>query len=154
MPVSIPIEIIKEIAEYLDTGMKCFYHIHTGELEYYPDELRGHAVYDEEIWQEIIDKVEDNDQEYIAFQAIESHESFSIMEEFVAGITETRIRDRFEDAIAFRKPFQNFKQLLNVYPELRQQWFDHKNQKYIECVQEQLNEYNSLQKRDNETDTL
>jgi hypothetical protein len=43
MSVSIPLETIKEIAQELDMGMKCFYHIPTGELESYPDELKGHA---------------------------------------------------------------------------------------------------------------
>jgi phage pi2 protein 07 len=40
MPVHIPPETIKEIAQQLDMSMKCFYHIQTGGLEYYPDELR------------------------------------------------------------------------------------------------------------------
>src|SRR5260221_9567677 len=112
MPVSIPTEIIKEIAENLDSGMLCFYHLPTGELECYPDELKGHAGFDEELWQETMDKVENNYHEYIRFEGMESNESFRIMEVFVAAIAETGIRQRFEDAISFGKPFQNFKQLL------------------------------------------
>jgi hypothetical protein len=121
MPISISNEAIKEIAEYLDSGMICFYHIPTGKLEYYPDELKGHAGFDEELWQETIDKVENSYHEYIRFEGMESHESFKIMEAFVAAIAETGTRQRFEDAISFKKPFQNFKQLLLNYPELRQQ---------------------------------
>ncbi len=126
-------------------SMKWFYHIPTGELEYYPDELRGHAGFEEEEWQETIDKVENKNYEYISFEGMESHESFRTMETFVAAIGEEKTRQRFEDAISYRQPFQNFKQLLHNYPELRQQWFDHKNQKYIEWVQEQLEIYNSSQ---------
>jgi hypothetical protein len=126
MPVAITSQTLKEIAEYLDSGMICFYHIPTGQLEYYPDELRGYVGFDQDVWQEIIDKVENNYHEYIRFGAMESHDSFRLLETFVASIAEKEIRQRFEDAISFKKPFQNFKQLLYNYPELRQQWFDFK----------------------------
>ncbi len=143
MPISIPNEVIKEIAEYLDSGMLCFYHIPTGELEYFPDELRGHAGFEEEMWEDVMDKVENNRHEYIRFEGMESRESFRIMDSFVAAIAETGIRQRFEDAISFKKPFQNFNQLLHNYPELRKQWFEYKNQQYMEWVQDQVESYNS-----------
>jgi hypothetical protein len=144
MAVSISNDTIKEIAEYLDSGMKCFYHIATGELEYYPDELRGHAGMDLEMWQETIDKVANNYHEYISNEGMENHESFKMMEEFVARNAEGKTRQRFEDAIRFKKPFQNFKFLLHDYPLLRQQRFDHKNQQYMKWVRLQLDSYNSI----------
>ena len=142
MSVSIPFETIKEIAQELDMGMKCFYHIPTGELVSYPDELRGLAGFEEEFWQESIDKVNENYSEYILFEGMQSHESFRIMERFIAEIPDEKSRQRFEDAIAYRKPFQNFKQLLLDYPELREQWFSYKNECYIEFVKNQADTYN------------
>lgn len=59
---------IKEIARELDTGILCFYHIATGGIECYPDELMDHSGFDEELWQDIIDKVESNYGEYIRFK--------------------------------------------------------------------------------------
>ena len=147
MSVSIPLETIKEIAEQLDMGMKCFYHIPTGELEYFPDELKGHAGFDEELWQETIDKVEENYHEYIPFDGMESHESFRIMETFIAEIDDEKTRQRFEDAIGYRKPFQNFKQLLSDYPGLREQWFSYKEECYIQFVKSQIDMYGQLHKR-------
>jgi hypothetical protein len=143
MAVSIPTEKIKDIADHLDMGMICFFHKPTGELEYYPDELRGYAGFDEEVWQETIDKVQNNYHEYIRFEAMDSHESFEILEAFVATIEDERIRQRFEDAISFKRPFQNFKQLLPNYPELRQQWFAFKDKRYVEWVSEQVERYHS-----------
>lgn len=134
-------------------GMKCFYHIPTGELEYYPDELKGYAGFDEEVWEEAINKVEENYHEYISFEAMESHESFSMMEEFVSLIDDKNIRRRFEDAIGYRKPFQNFKQLLFDYPDLREQWFAYKEQCYIEFVKEQAEIYNQSQQNENNDST-
>jgi hypothetical protein len=144
MSVPISKDTLKEIAEYLDSGMKCFYHISTGELEYYPDDLRGHVGMDMEIWQETIDKVANNYTEYILFEGLENHESFRMMEAFVDRIAEANIRQQFEDAIRFKKPFQNFKFLLHDYPLLQQQWFDHKNQQYMKWVCDQLDSYNSI----------
>jgi len=152
MPVNISPETIKEIAEQLDMGMKCYYHIQTGELEYYPDELKGHAGFDEELWEESINKVEENYQEYIRFEGMESHESFSIMEDFISMISEEKILRRFEDAIGYRKPFQNFKQLLLSYPDLREQWFAYKDRRFIEFVKEQVEVYNNAHKDDESSD--
>jgi len=149
MPVNISPEIIKEIAEQLDMGMKCFYHIPTDELEYYPDELKGYGGFDEELWEDAINKVEENYHEYIQFEGMESHESFRIMEEFLSLIDDKNIRRRFEDAIGYRKPFQNFKQLLFDYPDLRQQWFEYKEQCYIEFVKRQADISNFQQNESN-----
>ena len=148
--IALPPETIKEIAQQLDAGMKCFYHIPSGSLESYPDELKGNAGFDEELWQESIDKVENNFHEYISFEAMESHDSFRIMETFIGAIPDTKTRQRFEDAISYRKPFQNFKQQLLNYPELRQQWFDFKDQQNIDWVQEQLDACNSSHNEEEE----
>ena len=144
MAVTISPEMLKEIVQQLDMGMKCFYHIPTGELEYYPDELRGYG-FDEEVWEETIKKVEENDADYIPFEAMESHEFFSVMEDFVSMIADGNTRLRFEDAIGYRKPFQNFKQLLQHYPDLRVQWFAYKDRRYIEFVNEQADRYKSAE---------
>jgi len=150
MPLLMSTDTIKEIAEQLESGMKCFYHIPTGDVEYYPDELAGHAGFDEEVWQDSIDKVENNYHEYLCFEAMDTHESFRIMETFISDIPEENTRQRFEDAISYRKPFQNFKQLLHNYPELQQQWFAFKEQKYIEWVQEQIDDYSASSQTDEE----
>ena len=152
MPVNISPETIKEIAEELDMGMKCFYHIPTGELESFPDELKGHAGFDDELWEESINKVDENFHEYIRFEGMESHESFSIMEDFISMMADEKIRLRFEDAIGYRKPFQNFKHLLLSYPDLREQWFAYKNQRFIDFVKEQAEAYNNSHKDDESSD--
>lgn len=143
--IVIPAETIKEIAQQLDMGMKCFYHKATGELESYPDELRGHAGFDEEMWEEVINKVEENYADYIRFEAMESRDSFGVMEDFISMISNENTRLRFEDAIGYKKPFQNFKQLLQNYPDLQNQWFVYKDQRYIEFVQEQMAGYNATE---------
>lgn len=141
MAVSIPDDLIREIAQELDSGMKCFYHIPTSEIKSYPDPMHT-DYFDDEIWQEIIDEIDSVFNDCIAFETLGSHESFKMMESFINGIEKEAIRRRFEDAISYRKPFQNFKQLLLEYPELREQWFKYKDQQYIEWVKEQLVAFN------------
>ena len=152
MPVTIPYELIKEIAGELDMGMKCFYHIPTGQIKNYPDELKGHAGFDDEFWQDIINEVDSARQEYIAFEGMESYESFRLMENFVADIPDKEIRSRLEDALSFKSPFQNFKQLLNQYPELLRHWFQFKDQHLAEWVLAQLEVYNASTEKKEDSD--
>lgn len=129
-------EKIKEIAEELDTGMVCFYNTKTGELQSYPDEM-SHPDFDSELWQEIIDGIEENSSDYIRFEPMESHESFALMEDFIRLIPDKDVQQRFENAILHRKPFQQFKNLLLDYPELRGQWFPYKEERYMDYVRQQ-----------------
>jgi hypothetical protein len=135
-------EKIKEIAQELDCGMKCFYHIATGEIESYPDELKGYAGFEEEFWKDTIKKVTKNYKQYISFEGMESHESFRLMETFIDNIEDRKTRTYFEEAIQRRKPFQQFKACLQEYDGLQQQWYQFKNEELIKWVQGQLEAYN------------
>ena len=136
-PLVIPDSMITEIADTLDTGMICYYHKQTGELESHPVEM-----IDEELWQEVLDKIDENYMDYLRIEPMESHESFKIMEDYIAEIPDQKIQHRFEEVIRQRKPFQQFKNLLLDYPELRNRWFTYKLQRYIEYVKNKLEEYN------------
>ena len=142
MPISITPEKIKEIAQELDCGMKCFYHIATGEIESYPDELKGHAGFEEEFWKDNMKKVKKNYKQYISFEGMKSHESFRLMEIFTGNIEDGKIKIYFEDAILRKKPFQQFKACLQEYDGLQQHWYQFKNVQLIKWVEEQLAVYN------------
>jgi hypothetical protein len=137
MAINIKPEIIKEIAETLDTGMLCFYHKTTGELEFYPDEFRNPG-YDGEMWDDVINKVDENYGDYLRFEGMSSRESFKVMESFISDINHIPTHNKFIDAISRKKPFSHFNHLLQYYPELREQWFVYKNERYIEYVKEQI----------------
>ncbi|HEY4322328.1 MAG TPA: UPF0158 family protein [Mucilaginibacter sp.] len=130
-------EMIKEIAEMLDTGMLCFYNKKTGEMDSYPDELKNPG-FDEEPWTETIDKIDQNYGDYIRFEGMSSHEGFKVMEDFIAGIKHIQTHNKFIDVISRKKPFRNFNDLLHYYPGLRQEWFTYKLERYIAYVKEQI----------------
>jgi len=144
MTVIISAQQIKEISQDLDCGMKSFYHIITGEVKSYPDELKSQGGFDKEFWEDTMEQVESCPDEFVAFEGLESFESFSMMETFINNIEDVKIQVKFQDTIQLRKPFQQFKNLLFDYPVLREQWFDFKNNYMIEHVEQQLKSYNSL----------
>jgi len=140
MPIITP-QILKQITEELDTGMVCYYHKVTGELEVYPHEL-SNPGFDEEFWEDVMEKVSENRDDYIEFEPMSSSESFRVMESFISKIDDIRIHNKFIDAISRKRPFAHFKDTLDYYPELREQWYVFKSEAYIQYVKDQLNPEN------------
>ncbi|MBS1504349.1 MAG: hypothetical protein JST32_19970 [Bacteroidetes bacterium] len=137
MAVKIKPEAIKEIAVQLETGMICFYHKITGEIEYYPDEFRN-SGYDQEQWLEVIDKINENYGDYLRFEGMRSSEAFKVMEYFIDDISHIPTHNKFINAISRKKPFGRFNDLLQYYPDLRKQWFAYKLEAYTKFVKNQL----------------
>ncbi|HVW13545.1 MAG TPA: UPF0158 family protein [Mucilaginibacter sp.] len=137
MAVNIQPEAIKEIAEYLDMGMVCFYHKTTGEVEYYPDELKNPG-YEQELWLEAIDKINENYGDYLRFEGMRSSEAFKVMEYFIDDISHVPTHNKFIDAISRKKPYSRFNDLLQYYPDLREQWFVYKLEAFMSFVKKQL----------------
>ena len=137
MSIEIALEIIKRIVDELDTGFLCFYHKTTGELESYPDE-NSNPGFDEEPWEEVMDKVEENRDNYLEFEPMSSHESFRVMENFIAQIEDIPTHNKLIGVISRKRPFANFKYALFEYPFLRERWFRFHHEAYTEYVQEQI----------------
>jgi predicted nucleotidyltransferase len=60
-------------------------------------------------------------------EPLPSHEAYSDMEDFIAGVGDARARDLLERAISGRGAFRRFKDTLFEFPELRETWFELKN---------------------------
>ena len=128
-------QIKKEIAELLECGHICFVHSKTGEFEYHPDEL--HDDFDKEPWQDVIDKIEENWDDYFKIEKMDSSESFKLMDDFVNTLKSLEIKDDLHDALSRPKPFRNFKDIIDQ-SKYRQNWFDFKSEKYIDSVNRQI----------------
>ena len=138
-------ELIKEIAEQLDCGFRCFIHKETGELITLPDE-NHHSGMDMELWAEDMEKVDENFGDYLVVDPPESSDSFRIMEAFVDSLPESEsLRKRLIYALNQRKPFRQFKSILDDSGPFRQKWFDFKERKLQEWVQEHLEGYAGLE---------
>jgi hypothetical protein len=125
-------EQYKQIADDLLCGMVVIVEKSNGNVDSYPAGIGDHLMFDEENpYQDIIDKVENNWQDYIEISPMQSSESFNIMERFADGLEESELKKQVFRALQKRKPFRNFKDLVE-YSDHREKWFEFQLQEHIE----------------------
>lgn len=132
---------IKEIADYLDSGMICMVHKKTGKIIPLPDEDHWSGDLDE--WEEDITETENNPDDYLEFEGMSSSDSFHVMEAFTDSVDDDELRSRLSEALRKRKPFRNFKDVINFTGDYRQKWFEYKNTRLIKWVRKQLETHQS-----------
>src|SRR5688572_13910841 len=102
--VSVPESIIRKLSEYLMMGMVCYLHKQTFDLLYHPVEM-----IDEEMFEDVLEKIEKSDTEFIQVEPMKSGDSFRVMVEFAEGLQDEETRVKLIKALNHPKPFQNFK---------------------------------------------
>lgn len=127
---------IKEISDQLDCGFRAFYHKLSGDLIFVPD-MDKHFDMETDAWKEDFDKLKKNKSKYQEIEAMESRDSFRIMEEFAEQLSDTELGDQLLKALQKKKPFSHFKFLIDS-SEHRQSWFDFKSKRQIEWTEDQL----------------
>jgi len=135
---------IKEIAEQLDCGMRCYINKETGEIKSVLN-FESWQTDDRESWEDVLNELEENWDKYIEIERMESHESFEIMADFAENVDSRELRDSLINALNKKHPFQNFKWVVDNSGQYRQKWFDFKNLKYLEWVENKLDEINSIE---------
>jgi len=133
-------EQIKEIAEQLDCGFRCFWHKKNGEFVFVPDTLK-YPDMDIDAWADEMEKLDHNYGDYREIAQLESSDSFEIMADFVETLSDSnRLKDKLIDALNKRKPFREFKFVIDHSGEFRQKWFDFKNMRMQEWVKKRFDE--------------
>ena len=128
---------IKEIAENLDMGMRCFYHLKSGEIK--------SVFYFDDDYEDLIDEynaIEENINDYFEFEKLSSRDYFTIMADFTDTFDNKELQNELVKALNKPKPFSNFKWQIDNSGEYRQKWFDYKEMRYIEWVKEQIEHFN------------
>lgn len=80
---------------------------------------------------------------------MESSDSFRVMADFAEQLTDANLKDKLITALRRKKPFSNFKFLIDNASEQRQSWFDFKNKPYFEWVEEQIKIQNDIDQQGN-----
>ncbi|MCX6238718.1 MAG: UPF0158 family protein [Bacteroidia bacterium] len=138
-------EQIKEIAEQLDCGFRCFWNKHDGELLFIPDTMK-HPDMDTEAWSDEMEKLDDNFFDYKEIDQLESSDSFEIMADFVETLSDSNnLKNKLIDALNRGRPFRGFKFVIDNSGEYRQKWFDFKNMKMQKWVIDRFNEIINLE---------
>lgn len=137
---------ISEIADSLDAGMNCFFNIKSGVIKAIID-LESWIGADEEPWEEDIKEIEENYEDYIAFDRMNTNQSFELMADFADSLDNEKIRRKLVNALNKSKPFRNYKWVIDNSGDYRNQWFEFKKNRYIEYVKEQIDAYYLTQKK-------
>jgi|SRR5665647_974966 len=132
---------IKEVAEQLDCGFKCYVNKENGTLQSVIN-FDNWGGGDEEPWADVIKELEENWDKYIEVDGMESRDSFKIMADFAENVDSVDLRETLIKSLNRKHPFQNFKWVIDNSGPYRQKWFDFKNQRYIEWVEDQLESFN------------
>ncbi len=133
-------KLIYAIAQELDCGMDCYYNAKTQEFISIPGE--GYEMSMdfemEEFFEEDLERVKEQEEDFIFIEAPDSHTSFGIMESFVDQIDDSRFSTQLQTLLQNKYPFRNFKAKVEG-SAYRQAWFDHKQKALESLVAETLN---------------
>jgi len=126
--------ICREIAQELDCGMRAFIHKTTGKPVFVPDTDEFPDM-EKELWAEELGELKRNRKHYDEIHKWSSSEAFELMTEFAGHLTEDRwLQARLLDSLSGRKPFREFKTVIDTAGVFRQKWFEFKSnwqQEYI-----------------------
>ncbi len=135
---------IEEIADDLDSGMKCFYNLRTGEIKTIINSDSWICA-DEEPWEEDIKEIEENLNNFVEFNGFSTQESFRIMADFAENLENDNLQKKLVNALNKSKPFGNFKWQIDNSGDYRQEWFNFKKARYINRVKDQI-DFNNIDK--------
>lgn len=131
---------IKEIADQLDSGFRSFWNKTNGELLFIPDMFKYPDI-DIEAWSEEMEKLENDFSDYVEIEQMKSHESFEIMTDFVETLSDSnQLKYKLINALNKKKPFKEFKFIIDNSGDYRQKWFDFKNESIQKWVIDRFNE--------------
>jgi hypothetical protein len=103
-----------------------------------------HYDMDTDAWQEELDKLDENFTDYKEFHAVESSDSFTVMEDFANQVNDTKLQEKLFNALNRKQPFREFKFVIDNSGEYRNAWFDFKNKQYFEWVENQISLHSNL----------
>jgi len=135
---------IREVADNLDCGLRCFYNTKTGKIKSVINTEEWYGG-DMEPWEEDLKELDENFTDYIEFDNLETHESFEIMEDFAERINDVQLQKKLFHALSNKKPFRNFKWVIDNSGEYREKWFDYKRTRYRQAVKDQIERLNNFE---------
>jgi len=133
--MKLTIEQLRSISETLQCGEICFIHKFDGKLESYPIDIDDYMD-DENPWEETIEKVDNNREDYIELRPMESRDSYKVMEAYAESFSSENLQQELFKALYNSKPFGRFKHIIDNSGAFRQKWFDFKNDHYIQWVRQ------------------
>lgn len=135
--IQITPKLVKEIAETLSMGLDVHIHKETGQLVSLPDS-DDMAYTDEEAWKEELDTLERDPEAYYQIERWSSREAYEIMESFAHQVPDAVMQEKLFDALDRRRPFRNFRDVLEDSEHYLQQWYDFEARRQQDYVKKEL----------------
>lgn len=129
-------EKIKDIADNLELGMRCFVHSNSKEIKFIPD-YDKYPEMDSELFAEDREEVESNPEDYIEITGMHSRDSFTVMADFTDTVDD-ELKEKLIQALNRPKPFRSFKFVIDNSGPYREKWFSFKESRLIDWVERQL----------------
>ena len=147
--ITLSIEQIKEIADQLEVGFKCFLNKNNSELIFLSGDGDDFIDFeDDDAWADDRKKINDNPDEYYGIEKMGSRDSFSVMEDFIYTVDSDKLKEELIRALNYKKPFRQFKYVIDNSGEYRQKWFDFKSKKMVDWVIAELDMINMNEEED------
>lgn len=73
--------------------------------------------------EELRERIEEEWEDWIAVERIDSHTAYKIMENFASSRKKGHVRKLLSDALSGPRPFRRFKDVVHGNEDLRQEWF-------------------------------
>ena len=134
-------KFVNDIAQNLQCGLDSYINKETGEFRVMPNDDIMDYNDDEELVEEYKQIQADIDSYYVIRRPRSSFD-YDIMESFATDhVEDQNLREKLLDALQNRKPFRNFKAIVDYAGDYREQWFAYRQQRYMEYVEETMRDY-------------
>jgi hypothetical protein len=117
---------IRDMADYLEAGMKIFINCETLEYRWILD---WDDITYPEPWDEEMEKIDSEWNDFVVLEKMDSSEAFRVMEDFADEVEDKIFRDRLSMVLKMRSPFANFKHTVEASP-LKEAWYAFKRKRY------------------------
>ncbi len=77
---------------------------------------------------------------YLFIETFPSNEAYLLMEEFIEGLTDKKAKDNLVKAVTGNKPFRSFKNALQEFPEIRDEWYKFEDMRLKQYAAKWLND--------------
>lgn len=105
------------------------------------DEIKERANWQQEEAKIAKEVLSEQTKKYLEIPKTESYESYELMERFAENVKDNDIREQLCLALSRRRPFRGFKDIVDSYEEIRQEWFDFKKKQFKKIIIDWLSDY-------------
>ncbi len=134
-------------------GLRVFVDPKTGQVEELPDFSDSEDYLDgidEDEAEAERGRIEAIEESYTELGGMDSRDTFRVMEAFVEVVTEKALKDKLWKALQQKRPFANFKNVIDNAGPMRQKWFDFQLAQQVKHLKAQLREHEIAFEEDEE----